>query len=95
MLICLDYDNTYTLDPTFWDGFIVVSKARGHSVILATMRYETEGAEVREALETKVDNIIFTNRKGKRAYLKALNILPDVWIDDMPEFVVYDAVTTV
>ena len=95
MLICLDYDNTYTLDPDFWDGFIVVSKARGHSVILATMRYEREGNVVKMDLETKVDDIIFTNRKGKRQYLKTLNIFPDVWIDDMPEFVVYDAVTTI
>ena len=95
MLICLDYDNTYTLDPTFWDAFIVVSKSSGHSVILATMRYPHEGGPVVMDLEGKVDDIIFTNRKGKRQYLKSLNVFPDVWIDDMPEFVVYDAVTTV
>ena len=95
MLICLDYDNTYTLDPTFWDAFIVVSKSSGHSVILATMRYPSEGDTVRYDLEGKVDDIIFTSRKGKRQYLKKLQIFPDVWIDDMPEFVVYDAVTAI
>ena len=62
MLIALDYDNTYTLDPTFWDGFIVVSKARGHNVIVATMRSQLEGYAVEYDLKDKVDDIIFTNR---------------------------------
>lgn len=94
MLIALDYDNTYTLDPVFWNGFIVVSKARGHSVIIATMRSEAEGKIVKMDLEEIVEDIIFTNRKAKRPYLKKLNIFPDVWIDDIPEFISTDAVTT-
>ena len=94
MLICLDYDNTYTLDPQFWDGFIIVSQARGHSVMVATMRSQLEGKMVEVDLASKVDNIIFTDRKAKRPYLKKLGIFPDVWIDDIPEFISNDAVTT-
>jgi hypothetical protein len=40
MLISLDYDNTYTLDPKFWDMFVKNAISSGHRVICCTMRYE-------------------------------------------------------
>lgn len=46
LLIALDYDKTYTADPVLWETFIAAAKHRGHSVIIATMRYPEEGAEV-------------------------------------------------
>ncbi len=92
MIIALDYDNTYTADPELWDDFIVLSRNRGHLVIVATMRDEAlEGKIVKIDLGFKVDDIIFTNRKAKKPFLAALNIHPDIWIDDIPEFITTNA----
>jgi len=40
MIIFLDYDRTYTLDPDMWDIFIVLAKANKHQVYCLTMRYK-------------------------------------------------------
>lgn len=42
MLIALDYDGTFTEDPTLWVSFIAMAQAHGHDVIGVTMRYEFE-----------------------------------------------------
>jgi hypothetical protein len=91
MLICLDYDGTYTADPIFWDQFIDNAKASGHRVICTTMRYEDEGDEVKEYLESRVEAIYFTSRSAKKPWLLQRGIKPDIWIDDMPEWLVQDA----
>jgi hypothetical protein len=92
MLFALDYDGTYTEDPDLWLAFIANARARGHQVWVVTMRNESESEEVREQLLDKVDNIVFTDRRAKALYLRARGVEPDVWIDDMPWFVVGDAV---
>lgn len=86
MLICIDYDGTYTEDPELWNLLIRVAKERGHKVICATMRFEQgEGDEVKRYLENKVDRIYFTGRKAKLEFLRDnYNVNPDVWIDDNP-----------
>lgn len=91
MLIALDYDKTYTLHPEFWDVFLDSAKKNGHSVICASMRYESEGKDVLDALSKKVDRIIFTSRKAKSAFLNEINIKPDVWIDDSPFWIYQDS----
>jgi len=88
MLISLDYDGTYTVDPNFWDEFIRLAIFAGHEIIVVTMRYEAvEGDVVKYDLERKVKEIIFTGRQGKRKFLRNLNLVPDVWIDDQPEYI--------
>ena len=67
MNISLDFDNTYTRDPDGWDTFIKVMRYRGHKVYCVTMRYETEGEIVIKLLESKVDNIFFTDRQAKES----------------------------
>jgi len=91
MLLALDYDDTYTRDPVFWDLMIALAKSRGHSVICATMRYPHEGAEVRAALGDKVEDIVFTGRKAKHDAVYDAGYMPSVWIDDNPQFVHTDA----
>lgn len=91
MLIALDYDNTYTRDPIFWDGMISLAKSRGHEVVVATMRSQAEGLQVEGALSSKVDCIIFTNRMAKKPYLERLGYFPSVWIDDCPFFILNNA----
>ena len=95
MLICIDYDGTYTEDPLLWSMFIVQAKNKNHKVICCTMRYEkSEGDEVKMYLEGLVDKIYFTEREAKKKYLSNLGIFPKIWIDDMPELLFYDTKPT-
>lgn len=93
MLIALDYDGTYTTDPELWDQFIANARMRGHEVYCVTMRYaETENEEVETNLGAKVDKIIYTNRKAKKAAFRIqCNKNPDIWIDDNPDWLYEDA----
>jgi hypothetical protein len=92
MLICLDFDGTYTLDPEFWDCFINKAHTSGHVVICATMRHEeSEGKFVKQMLGNKVKEIYFSARKAKKPFLESLDIFPDIWIDDSPGWLLHDA----
>ena len=91
MLIALDYDETYTCDPIFWNLTIDLAYARGHSVIVVTMRHKDEGFDVIDALSNRVEQIIFTGRKAKGKFVSELGYNVSVWIDDNPNFIVSDA----
>jgi len=91
MNISLDYDNTYTRDPVMWDAIVDMMKRYGHTVYVVTMRYPSEGAEVEKYLADKVERIIYTSRKGKMDYVQQQLLSIDIWIDDMPWFIVNDA----
>lgn len=91
MLIALDYDGTYTADPDLWLAFIASARARGHAVWIVTMRDEFELADVNRQLLGKVDRIVATARAAKLPFLAARGITPQIWIDDMPHFIVGDA----
>ncbi len=93
MLIALDYDGTYTADPELWDQFISNARMRGHEVYCVTMRYEdTESKEVTISLEGKVNRIIYTDRKAKKAAFRMkCGYNPDIWIDDNPDWLYEDA----
>lgn len=91
MLLALDYDDTYTCDPEFWDYFIKLAFDYGHSVICVTMRHEHEGLEVKNNLSNLVEKIIFTGRKAKFDAVQEAGFMPSVWIDDSPNFIHFDA----
>ena len=87
----LDYDNTYTTDPVMWDALIDMMKRYGHKVYVVTMRTPEEGEEVRKYLADKVEMVICTSRKAKQDYVTSMNVRIDIWIDDMPWFILNDA----
>jgi hypothetical protein len=91
MMIALDYDDTYTRDPEFWDEVIAIAKSRGHSVICATMRHESEGRDVLGDLGGVVEAFVFTDRKAKYKAVHEAGYMPSVWIDDSPHFIHMDA----
>lgn len=91
MIIALDYDDTYTRDPELWDKFILDATNCGHTVFCVTMRYYEEGRDVIIALSDKVEDIFFTGRKAKQKFMFDLGYNVQVWIDDNPGFVIYDA----
>lgn len=91
MNLSLDYDNTYTRDPVFWDAFIGMAKRYGHRVYCITMRTPAEGEEVVRYLGHQVDSILFTSRGNKHDYAFKHHVSIDVWIDDMPYFILNNA----
>ena len=91
MNLSLDYDYTYTCDPELWDMFIVNAKARGHKVYCVSLRTPEQGKRVREQLEGKVDGILFTSGKNKEVFCFHAGVSIDVWIDDLPLFILEDA----
>ncbi|MDQ3565118.1 MAG: hypothetical protein M3436_13585 [Pseudomonadota bacterium] len=86
LLIALDYDKTYTADPVLWETFIAAAKQRGHSVIIATMRYPQEGAEIEQLLGSRVDTIVYTSRQAKYDEVQRQGFYPSIWVDDSPHF---------
>lgn len=91
MNISLDYDNTYTRDPKLWDMFISMAQSNGHKVYCVTMRSAAEIDDVVRDLDGKVDAIFGTNRIAKEKVMFREGISIDVWIDDMPFFVINNA----
>lgn len=84
MNIALDYDGTYTADPALWDSFIAAARARMHQVHLVTMRSSCEPVR----LGAEVDRIHYTDRKAKRPFMQERGIAVQIWIDDMPDFII-------
>lgn len=91
MNIALDYDNTYTADPVLWNMFLNNCILRGHKVYIITMRYENEVPQSIKD-EHKIVRVIATGRKAKEKFVNNLNIKIDIWIDDAPYFIYYDAI---
>ncbi len=87
MLIALDYDGTYTADPGLWNHFVDVARSRNHEVHLVTLRTESEPVR----LGCIVDRVHYTDRKAKRPYMEARGLSVQVWIDDMPDFILASA----
>lgn len=94
MKIALDYDGTYTADPTLWLRFILDAHAYGHEVSIVTMRFLSEarngGAEaapIDARLTALRVPIICTARQAKRAFCENIGQRFDVWIDDNPQAV--------
>lgn len=87
MLIALDYDGTYTVDPALWDRFVADARLRRHEVHVVTMRSASEPVR----LGCHVDRVHYTDRKAKRPFMQALGLKVQVWIDDMPDFILASA----
>lgn len=90
MNFCLDYDETYTKDPTLWHQFISMAKARGHQVFCISFRFEHQMDEPRRTVGRVIGehNCFGTGHTAKRTFAEKLGIKIDVWIDDLPELIV-------
>jgi hypothetical protein len=87
MNIALDFDDTYTRDPIFWDQFIQMSMDRGHDIRIVTFRKSTMTDPALDWLAKQIP-VIFTEYQQKRSFCDKYGFLVDVWIDDSPEFIV-------
>ncbi len=87
LLLALDYDDTYTADSVLFDIFVNLARAKGYEIHIVTMRHDSEPI----TLSCEVDQIHYTDRKAKKAYMESKGLLVDIWIDDRPDFVIKDA----
>lgn len=85
MNIALDFDDTYTRDPNFWDAFIDLAINCGHDVRIVTFRKSTMRDSV---LDNMMIPVIYTEYTQKRKFTNSIGWIVDVWIDDSPEFIV-------
>ena len=81
MNVAIDYDETYTLDPTVWNKIINLLLESGHNVYCVTKRYEAIADDIKEALDIP---IIYAMRSKLEA-VNAAEISIDIWIDDKPQ----------
>ena len=92
MIIALDFDETYNLDPNLFDDIIGMFQQHGHQVILATYRHpELDYDPLFLRLERQGVKVYCTDGKAKRPFLAELGINPAVWIDDNPFSIIKDS----
>lgn len=87
MKIALDFDDTYTLDPDFWNTFIALAESLGHEVRIVTAR-DDRFDRTRALVEIeKLVRVIYCRGVAKRWYVTHFGdgFTPDIWIDDNPE----------
>lgn len=87
MNIALDFDDTYTRDPEFWEMFIDNAKARNHDVRIVTFRKTSMTDPALDYLSQRIP-VIYTEFTQKRKFTNKMGWIVDVWIDDSPEFIV-------
>lgn len=86
-IICLDYDKTYTDFKLLCDLIIDKQTEFDYKVILCTMRYPSESTDCLNELSKRID-VYYSSRQAKKDYLKNLEIYPNIWIDDCPEWII-------
>jgi hypothetical protein len=93
LCIALDYHNTYSADPKFWDTFIYMCWMRKFEVYCITHH---TGEKQNEKLMDSIgkildsDHIIFTMGKAKENYCKSIGLDIDIWIDNNPIHIIQD-----
>jgi len=89
LTIAIDYDDTYTADPVFWDKFIQLAQNHNHKVICVTARRNI--LEHRQELMNNLPDTVetyFSYDEPKADFIKRHNIVVDIWIDDTPGWIV-------
>lgn len=82
MKIALDFDETYTRDPSLWRSLIFHAQDRHHEVFVVTARCETKDGIHPDWLPPCP--VIFCDGRPKREVTRERGIQIDVWIDDDP-----------
>ena len=88
-IIALDYDDTYTLAPSLWNGLIKVMHDYGWTIHIVTYRHSTAFSDMDREIPYVTD-YIFTGGRAKQQYCEECGINIDVWIDDSPEAIIYN-----
>ena len=81
LTIAIDYDLTFTADPTLWRAFMHLAEVRNHSVICVTGRLTPPGPN-EPSIPCPV--ICCRDSEPKRRAAARHRIDVDIWIDDCP-----------
>lgn len=87
MKIALDYDNTYSADPQFWNQFIGLSAKHGHEVRVVTARDDRFDRTDSLLVLEKIVPVVYCRGVAKKWFMSHFGdgFVPDIWIDDKPE----------
>lgn len=90
MKIALDYDKTYSADPTFWGWVINSAVNHGHDIRIVTARDDRLDRTMDLVKVERILPVIYTRGIAKKWFCERFveNFVPDVWIDDRPESVI-------
>ena len=84
MNIAIDYDNTFTADPTLFRLFITIAEYAGHACLIVTHRNSTHVKKIMGDMGPGV-HIIFASGISKVRATEDAGWPIDIWIDDNPE----------
>ncbi len=86
MLIALDHDGTYTLDPVVWNAVIKAFQDRGHSVHIVTLRHaELDRLRIEKELTNLGVRVVYCDGRPKKEVAHELGLEYDIWIEDDPQ----------
>ena len=95
MRIALDYDNTYTADPTLWRHFVYRCRERGHEVFIVTARDERFDRTPDLVDIEHYFKVVWCRGVAKRWWCSHFGPGAfDVWIDDKPEAILFNSTAT-
>jgi len=84
VIIAIDYDRTWSADPSTWNAVYELLLSRGHQVIMVTGRKQWTDDMKRGNLPESL-RIFYTNGQLKEWSLRTQRgPKVDIWIDDMP-----------
>lgn len=87
--VAIDYDDTYTLAPSLWNGLIGIMHSYGWKIVIVTYRHSTQFQDMIKDIP-HISDTIFTGGIAKQTYCENIGLNIDVWIDDSPEAIIYD-----
>lgn len=94
LLFGIDFDGTFSTDPTLFRAFVKLLRERGHEAVLVTGRSDEGrwGADVRREVNGLIPIVFAGTATGpgtgmKQSAAEKAGYHVDVWIDDHPESV--------
>ena len=93
MIVSIDFDDTFTVDPVAWTAIIKLLQNASHTVVCVTGRKDTPASanQIKTALPDGVA-VVFAGSDPKNDAAMRQGFHVDVWIDDRPSRVMGKAV---
>lgn len=93
-VIALDYDNTYTRHPEYWNTAIHLGKAHGIRYVIVTYRDERFDRTAELDLLSITVPVYYTRGVAKKFFMEHFGEHIDNWIDDRPETILSNSTAT-
>jgi len=91
MNISFDYDSTITADPRLFEDAMEMFDTAGWNVYVVSGRLHVAGRPLQYLKDLPfIRGVYTTDYMNKREFMKEKGIEIDVWVDDIPESIIYD-----